>query len=153
MAQVPTRRNQGGEMSSWREHPLAQRARDFDSLFDRLWRTWLGPFEQDFGSARLWDFDFQGNDKEITVRAELPGFEPNEIDLQLDQNMLTIRAEKEKKGDRKEEYRSFFRSITLPSGIDTDKVQANYRNGVLELHIPRSEGAMPRRINVQGTQG
>jgi Hsp20/alpha crystallin family len=105
------------------------------------------------GSVRLWDFDVTENDKEIVVRAEVPGFEPNELDVRLDNGMLTIKAEKEQKGDRQEEYRSFVRSITLPPDIDTEKAQATCRNGVLELHIPRAEGAQPKRIQVQGQQG
>jgi HSP20 family protein len=127
--------------------------RDFNSLFDRLWNGWLVPFDQDLEPVRLWDFDVTENDKEIVVRAEIPGFEPNELDVQVNNDVLTIRAEKEQRDDRREEYRSFFRSVTLPSGIDAEHVQASYRNGVLELHIPRAEGAGPKRINVQGQQG
>ena len=154
MAQVPaTQRPQGGRLAARREHPLERLHRDFDTLFDRMMGGWLAPAEQDFGSVRMWDFDVQENDKEIVVRAEVPGFEPNEIDVQLNQDTLTIKAEKEKKGDGEQEYRSFFRMVTLPAGIDAEKVQAAYRNGVLELHIPRAEGAQPKRINIQGEQG
>ena len=99
------------------------------------------------------DLNVTENEQEIVVRAELPGFEQNEIDVRLSDNMLTIKAEKEKKGDGLEEYRTFYRTITLPSGIDGEKVQATYRNGVLELHIPRAEAARPRRIQIQGQQG
>jgi DNA-binding NtrC family response regulator len=126
--------------------------RDFDTLFERLLGGRLAPFEQDFGSMRLWDFDVTENDKEIVVRAELPGFEPNELDVQFNQDVLTIKAEKQQKGDREEEYRSFYRTVTLPPGIKADKAQATYRNGVLELHIPRSEEAQPKRIRVEGQQ-
>jgi hypothetical protein len=63
--------------------------------------------------------------------------------------VLTIKAEKEQKGDRQEEYRSFFRAITLPPGLNLERTQATYRNGVLELHIPKAEEAQPKRIKVQ----
>jgi HSP20 family protein len=126
--------------------------RDFDTLFGRLWGGGLGPFDQELQSMRVWAFDVTENDKEIVVRAEMPGFEENEIDVQLNQDVLTIKGEKEKKGDGQEEYRSFFRSVVLPPGIDPAKVQASYRNGVLEVHIPRAEGAQPRQIPVQGQQ-
>jgi HSP20 family protein len=123
------------------------------TLFDRLWRGWLGQFEQEFEPVRLWDFDVQENDQEIVVRAEMPGFEENELDVQLSNNVLTIKAETETKGDRQEEYRSFYRSVTLPSGVNAEKVQATYRNGVLELHVPRTEEARPRRIQIQAERG
>jgi HSP20 family protein len=153
MAQLPaTQRSQGGHMAARREHPLERLQRDFDNLFSRLMGGWFAPSEQESGALRLWDFDVTENDKEVVVRAELPGFEENELDVQLNQDVLTIKAEKEQKGNGREEYRSFYRSVTLPSGIDADKAQATYRNGVLELHIPRVEGAQPRRIQVQGQQ-
>ena len=150
MAQVPaTRRNQGA-MAPRRLHPLERLHRDFDTLFDRLMTGSMAPFEPEMELMRVWDFGVTENDKEIAVRAELPGFEENEIDIQMSNNILTIRAEKEQRGDQQEEYRSFVRSLTLPSGIDAEKAQATYRNGVLELHIPRAQGAQPRRIRVQG---
>jgi HSP20 family protein len=62
---------------------------------------WLAPFEQNFGAMRMWDFDVKDNDQEIVVRAELPGFEANELDVQLNNDVLTIKAEKEQKDERK----------------------------------------------------
>src|SRR5258708_34154943 len=136
MAHVPSnQRSQGGSLTARRNHPLERLQRDFDTLFDQLWRGGLGgltPFDQEFGTIWVWDFDVTENDREILVRAELPGFEPNELDVQLDNDVLTIKAEKEKKGNRREEYRSFFRSIALPPGIDGENAKATYRNGVLE---------------------
>ena len=153
MAQLPsTRRNQGGPLSTHREHPLERLQRDFDTLFSRLWGGWLAPSPRDVESLRVWDFDVNENDKEMVVRAEMPGFEENEIEVQLNNDMLTIKAEKEQKGDGQQEYRSFFRSVTLPPGADADKAEATYRNGVLELHIPRREEAQSRRIRIQGKQ-
>jgi HSP20 family protein len=152
MAQVPARRNNGGHLAPRQEHPLQRLRGDFGALFDRLWRGWLAPFEQEFEPIRLWDFDVKETDQEILVRAEMPGFDEKELDVQLSDNVLTIKAEKEIKGDRQEEHRSFYRSMTLPSGINAEQVQATYRNGVLELHIPRAEGARPRRIQIQAEQ-
>jgi HSP20 family protein len=139
-------------MTSRREHPLQRLARDFDTLFNRMWGGPLAPLDQDLDLVRVWDFDVSENDKEVVVRAELPGFEENEIDVQINNDTLAIKAEKEQKGDGQQEYRSFYRVVTLPSGIDAEKAQASYRNGVLELHIPRAAGGQPRRIQVQGQQ-
>jgi HSP20 family protein len=71
--------------------------------------------------------------------------------------MLTIRAERKQEKKRKKKngeveervYRSFEESVMLPEAIESDKIQANYRNGVLEVHIPKSESSKPKRIEVQ----
>jgi HSP20 family protein len=151
MALVPApRNNQGGRLATRSEHPLRRLRRELDNLFGM--GGWLAPFEQDFETLRVWDFNVTENDREIVVRAEMPGFEESELDVQINNNALTIKAEKEEKGDRQEEYRSFYRSISLPTGVKADNAQATYKNGVLELHIPRSEEAQPKRIKVQGQQ-
>jgi len=142
------RANNGGHVGTRRLFsPLERLHQDFDTLFGRL----LGGFstlDQDSSTMRVWDFNVKETDNEIVVRAEIPGFDENELDVQINNDILTIKAEKEKTGDNVEEYRSFFRSMSLPSGIDADKVQANYRNGVLELRMPRSEGMQPRKIKI-----
>lgn len=150
MAQVPANRTgQGGRMTTQRENPLARLRQDFDTLLDRLWGGSVLPFDQDFASLRVWDFDVKEDDHEITVRAEIPGFQPNEVDVQINDNVLTIKAEEERKGDQQEEYRSFYRAVVLPAGVDAEHAQGSYNNGVLELHIPRLEGARPRHIKVE----
>src|SRR6267142_2003173 len=116
MAQVPaTRANTGGRMAALSEHPLERLRHDFDTLFGRLVGGWVSPFDQHSGSIRVWDFDVTENDREIVVRAEMPGFEQNELDLQIDNDVLTIKAEKQQKSDGHDEYRSFFRAGTLPA--------------------------------------
>jgi HSP20 family protein len=152
MAQLPVhQRRQQGRAMARREHPLQRLQSDFDTLLNRLWGGgWMTPYEEVGEPMRLWDFNVSENDKEIAVRAEVPGFEPNEVEVQLNNDVLTIKAEKQHKGEGEEEYRSFYRAISLPGGIDPDKVQATYRNGVLELHIPRAPEAQPRRIAIQG---
>jgi HSP20 family protein len=148
MAQVPaTQRDQGGRLSTRWEHPLERFRRDFDNLFGSMF---LSPFEQEAEALRLWDFSVKENDKEVIVRAEVPGFEPDELDVQLSNGVLTIKAEKEQKGNGAEEYRSFFRSVTLPPGTAAENVKANYRNGVLEVRVPREEGARAKHITIEG---
>jgi HSP20 family protein len=145
----PRGRQGGGQLAQRREHPLELFRRAFDTFFGPMMGGW---FEQDFENMRVWDFEVKEDDKEIAVRAEMPGFDENELDVQIHENVLTIRAQKEQKGEGREEYRSFYRSIALPSGIDAEKVQATYHNGVLEMHIPRTEAARPRRVKIEGHQ-
>ncbi len=154
MAQVPaTQTGSQGRFTTRQEHSIERMRHDFDNWFGRLIGGWLAPFDQDLQAMRMWQVDVKENDQEITVRAELPGFEPNEIDVQVDNGVLAIKAEKEQKDNGHAEYRNFYRAITLPTGVDAEKVQARYRNGVLELHIPRAEGSRPRHIQIQGDEG
>jgi HSP20 family protein len=135
------------------QHPLEQFHQAFESLFDRFFGNFPWMPSQEFGGTRFWDFGVTENDKEIIVRAEMPGFEEKEIDVQLNNDILTIKAEKEQKGDGQEEYRSFYRTVTLPAGIEAEKAQATYCNGVLELHFPRPAGAQAKRIQVRAHEG
>ncbi len=155
MAQVPANRSgQGGPLATRRgQHPMDLFRNQFENLFERMWNEWLSPFDPEFGRMANWGLDVTENDNEIVVRADAPGFDENELDVRLEDNVLTIRAEKELKGDGRQEHRSLYRTVTLPSGIDPDKVQASYRNGVLELHIPRPEGTRRKRIPIQGQLG
>jgi HSP20 family protein len=120
--------------------------------------------EEEFGPQRFWDLDMEEGNNEVIVRAEVPEFEPNDLDIQVNNDVLTIKAEKKQEtkegetagGHRERRYAMYRRSVTLPPGTNPDKAEANYRNGVLELHIPRSGEARAKRIPVQGhgqTQG
>jgi hypothetical protein len=77
----------------------------------------------------------------------MPGFEENELNVQINNGVLTIQAEKEQQGEGREEYRSNYRSFTLPQGINPDKVQGTYRNGVPE---PVVAADVPERVRVGG---
>jgi HSP20 family protein len=114
--------------------------------------------EEDFGSRRFWDLDLEEGDNELLVRAEVPGFQPNELDVQLNNDVLTIKAEKKQEAKEGEaagksherRYMRYERRITLPPGTNPEKAEAHYQNGVLELRIPRSEAAKGRRIQIAG---
>ena len=149
MFPVPSRRH-SGSLSTEGMHSRDEFRREFESLFNRFFGGALTPLDEDRGQMRVWDFNINETDKEIVVRAEMPGFEEKDLDVQLQGNVLSIKAEKEQKGNGQEEYRSYSRAVTLPEGIDAEKVQATYRNGVLELHIPRPEGSQGRQIQIQG---
>ena len=124
-----------------------------DTLLDRFFGGWPVPFDEAFGGQRVWEFDVQDSDKEIVVRAEMPGFDANDIDVQVRGDTLTIAGEKKQQGAQRESFSRFRRSVTLPSGVDTDKAQATFHNGLLELHLPIREEARARRIQVQARGG
>lgn len=94
--------------------------------------------------------------KEVVVKAELPGLKKEEIDVKLTGNSITISGEKKKedKVEKKDYYRfessygSFTRVLTLPSEVQTDKVKAQFKNGVLEIRIPKTDEAVKKEKKV-----
>lgn len=93
----------------------------------------------------------------ITVKAEVPGFKREELDVSVHENNLIISGERKSDEERKdgEFYRSerfygrFHRSISLPYAVETDKIQAQYRDGVLTITLPKSERAKAKQIEVK----
>lgn len=96
--------------------------------------------------------DISDTDKEISIAAELPGLEPEDIHISMDHNTLTIsgekRAGKEEKDKRfyrvERSYGSFQRSIPLPDEIDEDKIDATFKRGVLRVKLPKTQAAQKR---------
>jgi HSP20 family protein len=139
------------------EHPLRRLRDEMDQLFDRFFGPWPAAWQPMGHSERLWDVDVQEADNEIVVRAEAPGFEAKEFDIHISGNTLSIQAEHKEEGEEKEEgyrqwhrrYGRFQRSIPLSTAVDPDKVDAKYRNGILEVHLPRTEPSPRRRIEVK----
>jgi HSP20 family protein len=151
------KKSQGGQNGAALEtvkHPLQRMERDFDLLFDRLTSDLNGWSTSNFfGRQHGWGLDVYDRSDEVIVRAEAPGFEPDEIDVQLSGNCLCISAERRKDevGDdgSRHVYGSFRRMVTVPQGIEADKIEASYRNGVLEVHLPKGEEAKGKRIPIK----
>ncbi len=101
--------------------------------------------------------DVSESDDAYTVRASIPGVNPDDIDITYNANTLTIKGEvKEEKEIQEARYHlrerrfgSFSRSINLPSTIDASGIQANYEKGVLSLNLPKAEEAKPKRIEIK----
>jgi HSP20 family protein len=99
---------------------------------------------------------YQTGDHEVVLKAELPDMERENIDINIENFVLTIKGEKKFAGDVKEEqfhhaerrFGSFSRSFSLPQTVDTGKVVAEYKNGVLTVRIPLREEARPRTVKV-----
>jgi HSP20 family protein len=102
-----------------------------------------------------WGLTVEALEKEVVIRAEAPGFEVGDFDIHLAGDVLTLYAEhkeeKGKEGEVEAEKRCIYlsRSLTLPPGVDAAKIEAIYRNGVLEVHLPWTPEAMGRRIEVK----
>jgi HSP20 family protein len=103
--------------------------------------------------------DVVESDDEYLIKASLPGINPDDLEITFSDNKLTIKGEvkEEKELDeahyhlRERRFGSFTRSIKLPSGIDTEKIEANYDKGVLELRLPKVEEIKPKKIAVKTT--
>lgn len=139
--------------------------RDFDQMFNRLLRTGSERSEQS-GQISPTAFIPEVNayidkdGKKFVCQIALPGIEPKDVNIQVQGNLLSIRGERTLSNERREAnyvhselaYGAFERDIVLPEGVEADKLTAECRNGVLEVSAPVSSAAMPRRIEVRGTE-
>lgn len=107
-------------------------------------------------SLRHMPMDLYRQDDRYVLSLDLPGVDPGSVDIDVDGQLLTIRAERTLRSEdgvqwlsREREGGSFLRQLSLGQGIDTDGITAHYENGVLNVIIPVSEKAKPRRIEVQ----
>jgi len=109
-------------------------------------------------TARLWSpaVDVAENENEIVLRAELPGMKQEDIDIELTGDTLTLRGDRKFENEERREdfvrveraYGRFQRSFTLGVPVQHDQVKASYRDGVLEVHLPKSEATKPRKVQV-----
>jgi HSP20 family protein len=121
-------------------------------------------FYTGFESANPWvaeqewlpAFDVAETAEEVVVKAELPGVDVKDIDITLTDGLLTIKGEKQKEKEDKQEhyhrverlYGSFSRSFGLPAGVKADAIDAKYKDGVLTVSLPKAEEVKPKRIEV-----
>jgi HSP20 family protein len=130
------------------ELPLELLRREFAPLLERMFGRWpafaetegvspYGPELEDMGEA-------------IIVPEAAPGLEAKEIEVKISGNLLTVHAErKEKEGEAEKVWGELERTVLLPEGVDTEHVEATYRNGVLEVWLPKLPEAKERRIEVK----
>jgi HSP20 family protein len=110
------------------------------------------------GTGRRWipAMDLVETDDHLVLRGDLPGMTEDDIDIEIKDSVLTVfgerKAENEEKGEGyhrvERAFGSFSRSLTLPQGVDTDQVEANFDKGVLEVRIPKPAEAKPTRVQI-----
>ncbi len=110
------------------------------------------------GSLRRWipAMDLVETDEDFVLRADLPGLAEGDVNIELEDSVLTVSGErKSEHAERKEGYYrvergsgSFSRSLTLPDGVDPEKIQASFDRGVLEVRIPKPEERKPRKVAI-----
>jgi HSP20 family protein len=125
---------------------------EFSRLFNSLWESPAA------SSSRTWvpQMDLVETDDQYLLKADLPGMKQEDVAIEFNDGTLTISGERKHEYERKEQgffrlersFGRFSRSLTLPDGIDADKIGAAFHDGVLEVRIPKPEQRKPRRIEV-----
>src|SRR3972149_5091364 len=140
--------------------PLASLRTEMDRLFDSFIREPFGMLDWPafMGGEKWWPaVDVAEAGQGVTVKAEIPGIDPKELDVTVTGNQLVISGEKKESTENKEKgfyhsearYGSFRRAIPLPEGVDPEHVDANYANGVLTLKLNKTPAAAAKRIEIQ----
>ncbi|MEK6791649.1 MAG: Hsp20/alpha crystallin family protein [Deltaproteobacteria bacterium] len=136
--------------------------REMDEIARRFFGSFPGGFlRREFAGEFTPVMDCYMKNGQFIVHTELPGIEAKDVDISITGNLLTIRGERksvvdEKKTDylfHESSYGSFERTMTLPEGVDTGKVHATCKNGVLELTMPTKAEALPKKVKIEIEEG
>ncbi len=105
------------------------------------------------------DVDIKETDKEIRIKADLPGMKKEDIDISVDEDQLVIKGERREEEEKKDKdyvriersYGSFYRSFNIGVPVKSDQIKASYKKGVLELVLPKAEAKKPKKIEIELT--
>ncbi len=161
---IPWKKSEGGVALPAKSDPFSLLHREIDELFDQFssgffeglpWR----PSETGFSALRQPNIDFTETEKGYELSADLPGVEEKDLDVSIDEHMLTIKAEHSRSEEKKEKNYHIMerssgscqRSIELPRDVDPQNVKAKFKNGVLSISIPKNPEltANKRRIEIE----
>ena len=127
------------------------------NLFDRFFDDWDLPSV--FSGEDEWipAFDISENDKEYVVSAELPGIDIKDVDITISDGILSVKGEKKHETEDKGEnyhrierhYGSFHRSFRIPGRVESDKVDASFKDGILKVLLPKAEGTETKKIDIK----
>ena len=144
------------EVSTWRPFEFEKMRREMDRIWDSF--SERKPATKD-GEGGEWlpSLDVSETKADFVVKAELPGVDPNEIDISLTEGVLTVKGEKKQEREEKEEgyhlversYGSFIRSLRLPREVQNEKINASYKDGVLRITLPKTEQAKKKEIKIK----
>jgi HSP20 family protein len=130
---------------------------EMNRMFNQFFRGGTG--EEAGWGVRTWTppVDLYETDDALILKAELPGVSKDDVSIEIHQNTLVLRGQRKHEAEVQQDryhrveraYGTFQRSFVLPTMVDQKKVQATYKDGVLELRLPKSEAAKPKRIAIQ----
>jgi HSP20 family protein len=141
------------------DHPFYFLQKEMNSLFDSFFRGFdLAPRALSTGSMGMFtpSIDVKENEKEFIIKTELPGVEEKDIDVTVTNDSVTIKGEKKEDKEDKDKnyyymersYGSFSRVIPLDAEIESDKAQASFKNGILDIKIPKNQSAKAKGTKV-----
>ena len=144
------------ELTPWRPFgELSSLRREMD----RLWENFFGERPLTRMWAREWapSLDVSETRDNFVVKAEVPGIDAKDIDISLTGDVLTIKGEKRQEKEEKEEdyhlversYGSFSRSVRLPAEVESNKIKASYKNGILNITLPKSEKVKAKEVKIK----
>jgi HSP20 family protein len=151
------------ELQTWKPFRELAPFKEFERMrreMDRLWDSFFeGGLRRRVEGAEEWlpSLDVSETKNELVVKAEVPGMDPKDIDISLSDGMLTIKGEKKQEKEEKEadyhlverSYGSFTRSVQLPKEVQSEKINASYKNGILKITLPKSEEAKKKEIKIK----
>jgi HSP20 family protein len=158
MALIPWRHKHRDE-SFGQLSPATGFRTEVDRLFNSFLRDAFDWSDQPLATVAAWGppMDVEETDKEVFVRAEIPGMKPDDLQISIHDNTLVIAGEKKESDERRDKgyvyqerrFGMFRREIPLPSAVDPDNVDAEYKDGVLQIKLHKSQEALPKRIPVK----
>jgi HSP20 family protein len=139
--------------------PFSAFRREMDRLFDDFTRGWVGSTWPSIGRTPelMPSMDVAETDKEIEITAELPGLQEKDVQVNVTDNVLTIKGEKKSEKQEKDKnytmfersYGSFSRTLDLPAGANSDSIKATLANGVLKVTVPKPAPAQVKKVEVK----
>jgi HSP20 family protein len=150
------------ELTTWKPFRELAPFREFERMrgdMDRFWDSFSeGGLRKRTEEGEEWlpSLDVGETKNELVVKAEVPGMDAKDIDVSLSDGMLTIKGEKKQGREEKEadyhlverSYGAFTRFIQLPTEVQSDKISASYKNGILKITLPKSEEAKKKEIKI-----
>ena len=150
----------GRELTPWHTplRALNEMQREMNQLFshffgegEQVGNRWQSPSE-----SYVPQIESAVRDNTLCVKADLPGIDPKDIEVEVEGNRLTLRGQRKAEHEgaengylhREVQYGSFVRSFTIPEGVKAEDIQAKYHNGVLELSVPLPAEMLPKKVNI-----
>ncbi|OGP72850.1 MAG: molecular chaperone [Deltaproteobacteria bacterium RBG_16_49_23] len=151
------------ELTTWKPFRELTPFRDFDRMgmeMDRFWDSFFdiapkGKTEE--GGGWFPYLDVSETKSDIVVKAELPGIDPKDIDISLSDGMLILKGERKSEKEEKDEdyhlversYGTFYRSVRLPREVQSNKINASYKDGVLKITLPKTGETKKKEIKIK----
>lgn len=139
-----------------RRYGTAREASPWQEDFNQVLRQFFGDADASLAGAFSPALDVEESDDAFTLHVELPGVSPDDVEVSIEESVLSIAGQRDFYADRNADgfrrverrFGRFHRAVRLPDRVDSDKVEAAYKDGLLTITVPKAESAKPRRVKV-----